>query len=318
MFRLLDSLKDTQIGSELLIICIESSEDFEYHNRISKYIKFSFNKHSEVIYDPAGLPSCRNLAISKFLTTKSTGEKLIHFFDDDITVEKNYFSEVEYFFKVNEVVAGGGPRITDLYRAQKHSNSFLKFLGSSEQGNFGKITRSGRNYWFPDNSSLDSALVDWIPGCCMIFRSFLLDKFRFNINLEKGPGQNYALGEDADFTWRVSRFYSLAFIPSTRITHYLAPSKRDDKQLMLKGNALWTAYLYRLTDGRVTIISVLLSQFIEKIGLFCYQKFSAEGFLMFLKMNFYRGVIFNFLLFFKYMVFFFRELVNRQLNTQND
>ena len=318
VFRLLESLRNTQIGIELLVICVESSNDFEYHDRISKSIKQSFNQASEVIYDPGGLPTCRNLAISKFLASKSAGEKLVHFFDDDITVETNYFSQAEYFFEVNKGVAGGGPRIADLYLPQKNSNRFLEFLGSSEQGNFGKITRSGKNYWFPDISSLKSASVDWIPGCCMIFRSVVLEKFRFNINLEKGPGQNYALGEDAEFTWRVSKYHDLAFIPSMRITHYLAPSKRDDMQLMLKGNAIWTAYLYRLTYGRVRIGSVLLSQLIEKVGLFCYQRFRIEGFVMFLKLNFYRGVIFNVVLFFRYVVFFFHELISRTLKTQND
>jgi GT2 family glycosyltransferase len=269
--RLLSSLIETEIGLNLRVIIVDSSNDQNYRNNLQKSLIHNFHSSSAVIYDAGGLPSCRNVAIQEV-----TGE-LIHFFDDDLTVESNYFTEVSKFFLEYPDCGGGGPRIRNLYNTEK-IKKIKSFLGLDPLSHQGKVTKSGRNFWVQDNPNQESLRVDWIPGCSMIFKKEVLRDFLFNQNLEKGPGRNYALGEDVDFGWRVSQKYTLRSIPNIVVDHHLAPSKRDDPSLMLKANGTWYAYLHRLTKGRVKMRFILL----VSVSTFLYRAIF-ENFLLIIR-----------------------------------
>ena len=258
---LLDSILATGSGKNIQIIVVDSSNDLEYRKSLKAFILNCFNETSNVIFEKGGLPSSRNRAI-EFLN-KDMGE-FVHFFDDDITIEPTYFKNVEDFFAANRHVDGGGPRIKGLYADSlsyltKWQSRFEKILETDHNSNFGRLTASGRNFWIPDKMHLEPQFVDWIPGCCMIFRRKIFDNLRFNVSLENGPGKNYALGEDVDFTWRVSLNHTLSSIPTVSIEHHLRPSKRDNKKIMMRAQALWLGYLVKLAPSRVKTSKVLIS-----------------------------------------------------------
>jgi len=261
--RLLRSMRVATGAAEVRVLIIDSSSDLEYKTRVKNQLKESFAATSDLITDPRGLPSCRNVAI------KMIDEELVHFFDDDITIEKTYFQNCDIFFTVHPNYSGGGPRVKDLYLNSRAS--FLQGLvGQDPLKSQGKLTKTGRNNWVQDNPLSEPQSVDWIPGCSMIFRKEVIQKYKFNENLEKGPGRNYALGEDVDYGWRVSREFKLSSIPSEVITHHLAPSKRDNEDLMKEASGVWLAYLTKLAKGRVSttaVLSTFLIEFLKDIVL---------------------------------------------------
>lgn len=254
--RLLKSMSVTVGAEEIRVLIIDSSTDLEYKSRIAAQLKNNFAPTSNLVTDPRGLPSCRNVAIMMI------NEDLTHFFDDDITIEISYFENCDKFFLDNPTISGGGPRVKNLY-LDSNASFLQRVVGQDPLKAQGKITRTGRNNWVKDDPLCDPIDVDWIPGCSMIFRKEVIAKFRFNENLEKGPGRNYALGEDVDYGWRVSQEFSLSSIPLEVITHHLAPSKRDNEKLMKEASGVWLAYLTRLARGRVSPSAVLFTFLIE-------------------------------------------------------
>lgn len=270
VFRLLRSLDATGIGQDLIVVFIESSQKLDYIKRVENFCREKFSNHSLGIQDPRGLPSCRNLGIA---TAESLWdpEHLVHFLDDDVTVPKDYFQLVTEFFQDNPQAHGGGPRISGLYK-EYSTNWLSSIMGLTPHKNFGKLTKSGRNFWIVDDSNQESISVDWIPGCCMIFRPIVLQQFAFNAKLEKGPGQNYALGEDVDFTYKVSEAHLLKSIPSTFVNHHLEPSKRDNQDLMFRASAVWYAHLCNIAPSRVHSRLVKFCAFLEIMFLPSYSE----------------------------------------------
>ena len=249
--RLLKSLSDCTDPKSARIIIIDSTKSNKNRDKIAEFICKTFHVDSLVVYFDKGLPSCRNKAL-EFLQSP-----LVHFLDDDITVESNYLQSIDRHFKQFPEISGTGPLIENLYK--KKEVSFLSRAFSLDpHEHAGKLTKSGRNFWIPDlPETFPRTVVDWIPGCSMIFRSHILSEFQFNTNLEKGPGQNYALGEDVDFGWRVSRKYKLDVTSEVKIQHHLESSKRDNKKLMLRASGVWLAYLRRLTAGHVSYSRIM-------------------------------------------------------------
>jgi GT2 family glycosyltransferase len=261
LMRLLNSIVETKIGRKLQVILIDSASNEEFRVAMQSILIQHFHHTSVCVFEKGGLPTSRNRALT-FIKAGDRG--LVHFFDDDITIEKNYFEKVLKYFNMNGEVAGAGPLIRGLYLDDMDSKKnrvrkIASFLSADVCENFGRITESGKNFWVPANFKKDNFQVDWIPGCCMIFRPVVLTRYSFNESLEKGPGQNYALGEDVDFTWRVSREFILSAIKEIEIVHHLSSSKRDNVNLMVRANALWIGFLSKIASERVSNTKALLS-----------------------------------------------------------
>ena len=206
-----------------------------------------------------GLPSARNACIEKI-----SDEDLVHFFDDDITIPKDYFSKIESVLEDNPTCFGGGPRVKGLYLEQSRGlKKYVKRILGLEV-KFGSITSSGRHFWVPDVDG-DSIDVEWIPGCSMFYKKEIFRKFKFNETMENGPGQNYALGEDLDFSHRVSKEFSLKSLGNLSISHHQAPSKRDNWLLIAKASGAQYSYLIRTFPGEFKSVRIHFGRLIDFI-----------------------------------------------------
>ena len=265
LLRLLDSLISTRRNLELVVSIVESSLDSGYHKLLEKTISKNFHSDSFFIYDPRGITSCRNVALEQ-LRKRNVFCDLVHFLDDDVTIERDYFENIESFFISNPKCVAGGPRIKGLYTGELQSrdisSKFISSLGIFPSGNFGKITSSGRNFWIPDEVNQLPIRVEWIPGCSMIFRASAIVNEKFNENIELGPLGNYALGEDVDFSFRISKKGKMSSIPSTCITHHYEPGPRYFKIVNLRAYGAWKAYLCRNVP-QVKVSHVLLTHYFE-------------------------------------------------------
>jgi len=205
------------------------------------------NLNLVVNYSALGLTKARNFALDE-----STSE-LITFIDDDITVEKNCFIEIEQFFSLNEKIVGSAPVISGMYSELR--NSFfgrlkLSWIRKSYQG---KVSKSGKNFWFIDDLRIpEQTNVMWLPGCCMTYRRSRVDGIRFPEELQNGPTGGYSLGEDVIFSIRASKFGELHLNPRTRIFHKKAEGIRDNREIMANALGRFLAYETREESGHVS------------------------------------------------------------------
>jgi hypothetical protein len=211
----------------------------------------------EHFYHLGGLPSARNACIRRI-----KNESVVHFFDDDVLLPRDYFEKVEEFLTKNNEYKGGGPRIVGLYTgfSQNWKTSFLTRLGLKPV--YGKFTRSGKHYWFPD-AQRDAEPVSWIPGCAMFFKPEVFLQYRFNDQMENGPGKNYALGEDFDFTHRVSRQHKLGLVGNVAIQHLQSPSKRDNLPLIARALGVQNAYYSREFKGELNAFKMYIGKILD-------------------------------------------------------
>lgn len=68
--------------------------------------------------------------------------------------------------------------------------------------------------------------IERLHGCNMAFRKKVLTEFNFNENLEKTS--NYAIYEDHELGYRISRKYNVLMVPTVFLCHRKTPTSRVD------------------------------------------------------------------------------------------
>jgi len=167
----------------------------------------------------AGLARQRNEAID---ICRGLGCRLIHFIDDDTEVASGYFTAIESRFRRDPSVMGVGGVIVNQPRVTFLTLKRVFMLASRRRSS---VLRSGRNMLgqYPGTSASDR--VEWLNGCSMSYRSSAFSELRFDGRLEGA-----SLGEDYDFSFRLSRRHKLAVEPSAECVHHLAPSSRYSRR----------------------------------------------------------------------------------------
>jgi GT2 family glycosyltransferase len=261
VLRLLHTVSRNFLDSFSLRVLIgDSTEPIERFKRFGERIRLEFPEMNiEHFYHLGGLPSARNACLGKL-----SNEDVIHFFDDDVTIPDNYFRAIESFMFNYPDCYGGGPRVADLYKNELSGKyaPLRKLLGLTKK--YGQITRAGRHYWVPDIES-PSLEVAWIPGCSMFFKAEVFRENRFNGSMENGPGRNYALGEDLEFSHRVSKAFKLRSVGNVKVTHHQAPSKRDNWSLIARASGAQYAYLLRRFPEELNPFKIHFGRFIDFI-----------------------------------------------------
>jgi glycosyltransferase involved in cell wall biosynthesis len=252
--RLLKSLEKTSY-EEFRIVIVDSTTPE------SRYLEFEpaahFRDISRILRlkTTRGLPSARNLALSQMKS-----EDLVVFLDDDVSVSPDFFTKLNTYLLRNQNVQAVGVRISGQYITDKRRafNAFLDRPGK----NFGKVTRSGENIWVPDKD-FGEIPVEWLPGCCMVFKTEVFRDLRFNEKLEDGPTSGYALGEDVDFTYACSRKFAMSATDSISITHHFEKSARDDAIVMSIASGMFKAHLKNSFPENFSDFRIIARQFMK-------------------------------------------------------
>lgn len=243
VIRLLASIEENEATYEILVI--DSTEPQKRFNEFNHLMSATFPKMKiNHIYHKGRLPSARNAGIDFGMESH-----LIHFFDDDATIPKDYFKKIEEFLDSHPDADGGGPRILGSYLPRKNIEaSFLKKILSRTYDlrfsikKYGKVSKSCKNTWVQDLPGTEQ-MVDWIPGCAMFFKPEIFQFFRFNAKMENGL-KGYAFGEDMEFTYRVSRKFKLYAVDTCSIVHHLTPSPRTDLPFIASCLGNLTAHMH--------------------------------------------------------------------------
>ena len=183
------------------------------------------------IRSTASLTLQRNLGIED-----ATGDVLV-FLDDDVDIEPDLFARLEEAYRDLDVVGATGRVVEPDSGRRVGPRSGLRRLlpGGGHEGTF---TRYGYPRYLSDIDT--PAEVEFMQGCFMSARRGLAARVLFDEQLG-----GYALAEDEDFSYRLSRLGRIRYLPEIVVHHrklgFGSQDARRFGQLVVKNRA----YLFR-------------------------------------------------------------------------
>jgi len=205
-------LGQTILPIELIIV------DASKTKKIRSVIRNLLNKQNinfVYIYSKPGTGYQRNLGIRK-----AKGD-IIFFFDDDVILDENYHQEVLNVYRSdrNKKIGGVGGVIKNFHRFSKTAKTYRKlFFLPTGEGNDDMLPSGSPNFTTKPKNIKE---VRVLSGCNMSYRKDVLKDFKFDESLG-----GYALGEDADLSYRVSHKYKLVVTPFAKLEHKVSGISR--------------------------------------------------------------------------------------------
>ena len=168
------------------------------------------------------------------------GEVVI-FTDDDCTPADGFYDELASAYEDPEVIGATG-RV--LQRADERIGSNIEsplrrtLLGGGRQGS---MTSFGFRRPIMDLETPRS--IEYMPGTFMSARRPAAAEVRFDEGLQRLSG--YALGEDDDFSYRLSRKGIIRYVPSAAVHHRSLGKTTMDRRVLDRLVVTNRAYIYR-------------------------------------------------------------------------
>jgi glycosyltransferase involved in cell wall biosynthesis len=204
-------LAQTMVPDEILVVDGSRTD----HLRLELERCFGRTKQIRHIHTEPGLTRQRNVGIRN-----SSGDIVI-FFDDDLTVDRNYVQEISRIFssdtdhKIGGVTGNVAVSYPELQRwYDRRVFRILQQLFAT----FFFLQRRGDGRFLPSglctivNDPHKFAYVEYVSGCNMAFRREVFNEFLFDENL-----YSYMRGEDEDFSYRLSRKYQIVYTPYAKV-----------------------------------------------------------------------------------------------------
>jgi GT2 family glycosyltransferase len=158
-------------------------------------------------------PATRGLTMQRNVGLEMAASEIVAFVDDDMSfrLTPDVFRHVERGFAEIDVVGVTGQMIDEESRRFGGSRSRVRRLLFGAR-NEGKFTRFGYPRYLLDPST--EADIEYMPGCFMCVRRDIAREVRFDEALT-----GYALAEDEDFAYRLSRRGRIRFLPEIVLEH---------------------------------------------------------------------------------------------------
>lgn len=163
---------------------------------------------------PPGLTRQRNFGIAQL----SSDAQWVGFLDDDLELENDCIANLNNFIVQNPTLKGVGLRINDQRSLGKNPIRELMLLDTFPGG---KVTAAGAAA--PIRPYTESIQTEWVYGGATFWQIEILNEYKFD---EWFSGVGYC--EDLDFSYRVSRKYSIAVCANAKCYHHhkeAAPAK---------------------------------------------------------------------------------------------
>jgi GT2 family glycosyltransferase len=159
-----------------------------------------------------GLTAQRNAGVAL-----ATGDVVV-FLDDDTAVDPGLFRALARAYEDPAVVGATGRVVEpELRRVGNMRSRWRRLLpGGGREGSF---TRFGYPRWLQDDSRERD--VEYMLGCFMSARRDVAARVGFDERLT-----GYALAEDEDFAYRLSRVGRLRFVPDAVVVHRVVDAGR--------------------------------------------------------------------------------------------
>jgi len=210
-------LKQSLLPDEIIIV--DSSERRFLYSFLKAKFPLSISK-IKVIRSRVSNNAARNMGIQQ-----SSGD-IVFFFDDDVTLHRDYVKEVANVFVDDKEGKIGGVMGNIVNRERlvnSLGNKLLRFFFLAHFGS-GKYLPSGFPTWVYGEKKV--LRTEFLIGCAAAFRKKVVREFGFDEKLGKLSGYCYL--DDVDFSYRVSRKYTLVYTPSAQLEHHLSKTTRVD------------------------------------------------------------------------------------------
>lgn len=244
--------RQTILPYELIVV---DASDNDQTEELINQMKDSSPFRIEYLHTRPGLTYQRNRG-----TEKAVGD-IIHFIDDDVVLNPDYLKELDAIFSNprNTRVAGAGGTIVNTPRLPRYVVFLKKAFMLNHNYGTGRLQPSGYVAFGYNSNFRKPRRVNILCGCCAYKRG-TLQKYRFDENL---PG--YALQEDMDFSYRVSRKHELLFVPSAKLFHNVSPVTRTER----------ATYFYYYLYNHFYLSFKNLPRTLDHIAAFWYSHFAA-------------------------------------------
>lgn len=181
---------------------------------LNNYDKIKSNGTIDIhyIHNPAisGLTQARNVGIDN-----AKGD-FIFFFDDDLELLNDFIENMmEKMMKHQDIVGLCGKQIVK----KEKSQLYLFIREFFKKGPYSLNYKKDKKKYLDDNIEIRTK----ISGGITVYRSNIFKKFRFDENMIK-----YCLGEDADFSYRISQKHNIGINYDARSYHHHDKSGRLD------------------------------------------------------------------------------------------
>ena len=199
---------------------------------------------------PPSLTRQRNIGIDDV-----TGDVVV-FLDDDVSIQPDLFAHLEQAYADPTIVGVTGRVIEPHSDRRLGPASALRRLlpGGGREGTF---TRYGYPRYLRDVHSPRD--VEFMQGCFMSARTEAAAAVRFDEHLG-----GYALAEDEDFSYRLSRLGRIRFLPQLIVRHRKLGFGSADERRFGRLVVVNRAYLFRKNFRRTPLAR---AQFAMLIGL---------------------------------------------------
>jgi GT2 family glycosyltransferase len=183
-----------------------------------------------------GIPRQRNAGL------KDAVGDVVVFLDDDVVIDRDFFTVIAAAFRDGTLVGATGrviePRPHRVGGPRSRIRSVL--FGAARDGRF--TVFGYPRYVRHEDRPMD---VEVMPGCCMSARRDLAMEIGFD---EALPG--YALGEDEDFAYRLSRVGRIRYLPTAVVTHKKLGFARRDRRAAGREVVINRSYLFEKNFDR--------------------------------------------------------------------
>ena len=226
----------------------------------------------KVIYrqkDKPGLTASRNLGITL------THCDLLYFLDDDVELFEHYLANIEKVFiqdlaqkigGVGGIIANEAP-LTLTKKLRRFLDRLFLVTGPIE----GKVLPSGFcvNFGATGNIFDDITCVDFLAGGVCAYRAKVFEQFSFD---EQFKG--YGLGEDKDFSYRVSKAWQLVVTPDAQLNHYESAKMRFDKkrlgyEFVLSRYRFFLSHVYQQPHNKVAFYYAVFGYTFGRVVIAC-------------------------------------------------
>lgn len=199
-----------QVTHPLRVLVVDASDDAHTAEVVAEWRSRSPHQIRYLTCAP-GLTRQRMVAIEAL----ASDTVIVHFVDDDVVVEPEYFAELEAVMLRDPAIQGAGGRITN---QPHHPIKPLWVAAGLDSFRQGVVLASGVHTFVRDAKAV--VRVQWLSGCAMTYRRDLFAQIGFDTRTS-----GYCLGEDVEFSFRASHLGILVHVPMARLEHH--PSKRE-------------------------------------------------------------------------------------------
>lgn len=271
LLECVDSIKASTLLPEELVI-VDAGKENGIKAKLERKLKETPVQLKYIRTEP-GLTRQRNIGIKN-----SCGE-VVFFFDDDVILDKDYLKSVLKIYSSSESngkIGGVSGKIIN----SKPPKFFVRI--------FRKIFLLSPNGMLPPGffdhtiSPQKRSKVRIFSGCNMSYTKEVLKNLEFDENLK-----GYSFMEDVDFSFRVSRKYTLIQTSDATLVHKFAPNSRDGLKKRVAMEISNTSYLYKKNMPPTLANHVLFSW--SRLGVFlwmllkCLQEGNPERVLGFIQ-----------------------------------